>query len=135
MKPEENSIIEEFSLDESYFFDSYAFFEILKATIQYEKYTNVEIITSKLNIFELYHGLLRDEGEKKAKKALETYYKFAIDFDEEVIKEAAELKIALNKRDVSMTDCIGYAFARQLGIKFLTGDEQFEDMDNVEFAK
>ncbi len=34
-----------------------------------------------------------------------------------------------------MTDCIGYIFAKQLGIKFLTGDKEFENLDNVEFVK
>ena len=135
MKPEESSIIEEFSLDESYFFDSYAFFEILDANKEYKKYKNVEIITSKLNIFELYHGILRDHGEEKAQKAFDIYYQFAVEFDEEVIKEAVQLKIQLNKRDVSMTDCIGYCLAKQLGIKFLTGDTAFEYLDNVEFVK
>ena len=63
------------------------------------------------------------------------YYPFAVDFNEEVIKNSAKLKNELNKRDVSMTDCIGYCLAKQLGIKFLTGDEAFENLDNVEYIK
>ena len=39
------------------------------------------------------------------------------------------------KRNVSMTDCVGYILAKQLGIKFLTGDKEFEHLDNVEFVK
>ncbi len=34
-----------------------------------------------------------------------------------------------------MTDCIGYITARKLGIKFLTGDNKFEDKIGVEFVK
>ena len=48
---------------------------------------------------------------------------------------AAHLKKQLNKRNVSMTDSIGYCLAQQLGIKFLTGDTEFENMDGVEFVK
>lgn len=135
MKQEENSTTEDNLSDESYFFDSYAFFEILGGNKSYQRYVNVEITTSKLNMFELYHGLLRDQGEERAQKAFEIYYKFAEDFDEEVIKEAAKLKMILNKRDVSMADCIGYSMAKQLGIKFLTGDKAFEEMENVEFVR
>ena len=34
-----------------------------------------------------------------------------------------------------MVDCIGYMTAKRLGVKFLTGDREFEGMDNVEFVK
>ena len=122
-------------MTETYFFDSYAFFEILEGNENYRKYVNSKIITTKLNLFELYLGIVREESEENADKAFNKYYPFVQDFDENVIKEAAKLKFELNKRDLSMTDCIGYVFAKQLGIKFLTGDEQFKDMENVEFVK
>ena len=59
----------------------------------------------------------------------------AIDFNGEDIKKAAELRAEHKKRDLSMTDCIGFALAERLGIKFLTGDKEFENFDNVEFVK
>ena len=79
--------------------------------------------------------MLREKGETEAKEVLDLYYPFAIDFDELVIEEAAKLKNQLNKRNVSMTDCIGYVLSRRLGIKFLTGDKEFEDFEDVEFVK
>ncbi len=120
---------------ESFFFDSYAFFEILKANKNYSKYENAEIVTTKLNLFELYLGILREKGESEAKEVLELYYPFAVDFDENTIEEAAKLKNQLNKRNISMTDCIGYVLANKLGIRFLTGDKEFENLENVEFVK
>jgi len=43
---------------------------------------------------------------------------------------------ALNKkRNLSYVDCIGYIIAKQRNIKFLTGDKEFEYMENVEFVK
>jgi predicted nucleic acid-binding protein len=119
---------------ETFFFDTYAFFEIFQGGNAYAKYESAKVITTKLNLFELYLGVLREHDEESAKKALEKYYPFVKEFDQEVIKAAAQLKKTLNKRDVSMTDCIGYCFAKQLGIKFLTGDSAFEHMDNIEFV-
>ena len=117
------------------FFDTYAFFEILKGNTNYKKYEKAEIITTKLNMFELYLGILRHVNTEDAQKVLDKYYPFVTEFGQEVIKDAALLKIALNERDVSMTDCIGYCLAKQLGIKFLTGDSTFENLENVEFTK
>ncbi len=132
MNLEENSTTIE-KEGESFFFDTYAFYEILNGNKYYRAYVNSEIVTSKLNIFELYLIIMRDTNEEKAEEALAKYYGFCEDFDEVVIKNAVKMKRELNKRKLSMTDCIGYMMARQLGIKFLTGDEQFKDMENVEF--
>ena len=127
---------EEIYIEQNYFFfDSYAFFELLKGNPSYEKYKKVAIVTTKLNLFELYLGLLRDINEEIAEKYFDKYYIYIKEFDENVIKQAAKLKNKLNKRDLSMTDSIGYIFAKQLGIKFLTGDKEFENLDNVEFVK
>lgn len=135
MNLEENSIIIEKEQQKEYFFDSYAFYEIIDENKNYLPYLSAKIVTTKLNLFELYHGFLKDKNANIAEVSLEKFYPFAIDFDENVIKEAAKLKILLNKRDVSMTDCIGYCFAKQLGIKFLTGDRAFENLLNVEFVR
>lgn len=121
--------------EESFFFDSYAFFEILKGNKNYEIYKKCRIATTKLNIFEIYLGILRDINEETAKRYLEKYYHYVVDFDSNIIEEAAKLKNKFNKRNISMTDCIGYCTALTLGIKFLTGDKEFENFDNVEFVK
>ncbi len=137
MNSEENFITIENVEDEAqcFFFDTYAFYEIIKKNERYEKYLEAKVITTKLNLFELYHAFLKEGNESLAKSSLEKYYYFAHDFDETVIASAATLKKTLAKRDVSMTDCIGYVLAKQLGIRFLTGDEQFRDLENVEFVK
>ena len=134
MKQEKN-FIEDYNEKKSLFFDTYAFVEIIMGNSNYLSYSNVRIITTKLNMFELYHGCLKDKNEELGEVVVQKYSSFVKDFDYEVIKEAAKLKFRLNKRDLSMTDCIGYCFAKQLGIKFLTGDKQFADMENVEFVK
>jgi hypothetical protein len=32
-------------------------------------------------------------------------------------------------------DALGYSYSRKLGIKFLTGDKEFSEMENVEYVK
>ncbi|MBS3074141.1 PIN domain-containing protein [Candidatus Pacearchaeota archaeon] len=131
MKQEENFI----TINNHLFFDTYAIFEIIKGNPNYKKYTSFKVITTKLNLFELFHGFLKTHNNGLAEYSLANYLRFAVDFDERVIREAARMKLALNKRNISMTDCIGYCFAKQLGIKFLTGDREFESLPNVEFVR
>ena len=41
----------------------------------------------------------------------------------------------VNIANLSYVDYIGYILAKQRNVKFLTGDKEFENMDNVEFVK
>ena len=55
--------------------------------------------------------------------------------NENIAKEAAKFRKANYKRELSYIDCIGYALSKSMGFKFLTGDDFFEKMENVEFVK
>ncbi|MBS3075664.1 PIN domain-containing protein [Candidatus Pacearchaeota archaeon] len=120
---------------ETYFFDSYAVMEILKGNKNYDKYKDSDIVLTKLNLFEIYHNILKQFNEELAEEIINKYKVFAIDFDESVIKEAAKFRIQNIKKGISMTDCIGYILAKNIDIRFLTGDKEFEKLDNVEFVK
>ena len=45
-----------------------------------------------------------------------------------------QFRLSWKDRGVSITDCVGYIMAKKLGIKFLTGDKEFEKLDGVEFV-
>ncbi|MEK6836238.1 MAG: hypothetical protein AABX94_01070, partial [Nanoarchaeota archaeon] len=93
MRQEGNSIIVDEFEEEEFFFDSYAIFEILNGNVNYKKYESSKFVIAKLNLFEIYLKILRDSGEKKADEIMEKYCLFVADFNQEVIKEAAKLKI------------------------------------------
>lgn len=122
-------------MTEALFFDTYAFFEILNGNPAYAKYVQCGIVTTDLNLFELYAGLLARDEEVLAKEELEKYAPFAVRFDTEIIEYAAKFRRLNRGKNFSMADCIGYIFARRECIKFLTGDRQFAGMPGVEFAK
>jgi len=122
-------------MNDVYFFDSYAVMEIIKGNPNYKKYLDKNVVLIKENIFEIYLSVLRQIDKEKANSIIDDYYPCVIDFDKDVIKEAAELKLRHYKQNISMTDCIGYILAMKLGIKFLTGDKEFEGFENVEFVK
>ena len=122
-------------MTELIYFDTYALFEIIKGNSNYEKYKTATIIITRLNLFELFYGILKDYGETAALDTLKRYSDQYIDFDNETIIEAAKLRLLKKKQRLSMTDCIGYVTARKYGINFLTGDIQFKDMPGVEFVK
>jgi len=122
---------------ESYFFDTYALVELVKGDRNYLKYKSSNIVTTKLNLVELYAALLRDYDEKKAEFYYNFYSKYCININDDIIKEAVKLYLSMRKENKkpNYIDCIGYLIALKLDIRFLTGDEEFKNMKNVEFVK
>ena len=122
-------------MTEVYFFDSYAVMEILKGNTSYDKYKKNGIILTKLNLFEIYHSIIFQFDEGMAEKVYGMYSPHVVDFSDDVIKNAAKFRLRHMKKRLSMADCIGYVFSLKAGVKFLTGDREFEKFENVEFVK
>lgn len=124
----------------AYFFDTYALHEIVAKNPDYAEYAkNVRIVTTKLNLMELYYGLLMESGEEAAEQNYSFFQKFAIEVDDALIKQSMKFKAFIRsqnrKSNLSYIDAVGYIAARQRSIKFLTGDKEFRNLENVEFVK
>lgn len=118
-----------------FFADTYALIELAIGSQAYKQYLNALLVTTQYNLAELYYHFLRTYGVEAADSYYERYAPSAILVSDTSIREGMKLKLASKKEKLSYADCIGYALAQELGIKFLTGDQKFEDKDNVEFVK
>lgn len=118
-----------------FFFDSYALIEIYKGNENYEKYKEAKIVTSYIHVFETYYNLRKESSEEEIEDFFELLKNFCISLSFDWIKLATEFRIKNKRKDVSYADCLGYIIAKELKIKFLTGDKQFNDLPNVEFVK
>lgn len=119
----------------SYFFDTYAFYEIIGGNENYKPYLKVVIFTTKLNLMELHYGLIVRYGKDEADRIYDELRKFTVDVSDDIIKAANVFRKTHSKRKLSYVDCIGYMIAKSLDIPFLTGDKEFRDMENVRFVK
>lgn len=119
----------------AFFFDTYAFFEIMQGNKNYAPYKKCSIITTRLNLMELHYGLLRLYGKKNADTYYDRLLEFTVFFDDATVKKASLLKFFKKKKNLSYVDCIGYVLAQRMDVKFLTGDRQFADMENVEWVR
>jgi predicted nucleic acid-binding protein len=50
---------------------------------------------------------------------------------------ASEFRLSANRtgKKFSLVDALGYSYSKKLGIKFLTGDREFNGLENVEYVK
>lgn len=122
-------------LEQFYFFDSYAAIEIIKKNSSYLQYAEVPIVITIFNLAEIYYYSIRGLSSQKADEIYQKYREAVVEVDDETLKAAMQFRKQLKKQDISYTDCIGYIYAKQHNLKFLTGDKEFEGMENVEFVK
>ena len=122
-------------MTEVFFADTYALIEIIGGNKNYKPYTNTILLTTKFNLIELYYHFLHDYGKKIADKYLKLFSNLVIPVSYTSIQNGMLFKLNHKKEKLSYVDCIGYALATELGIKFLTGDEKFENKVNVEYIK
>jgi len=115
--------------------DTYALVEIIKGSANYKKYHKHFLLTTSLNIMELYYHLVNDRDKNVADKYYAHFMRFLIPITHSCIRSGMIFKKEHKKEKLSYVDCVGYVRAEELGIKFLTGDQKFEDKNNVEFVK
>jgi hypothetical protein len=116
-----------------FFFDTYAMFEILAGNPRYDKYSQYGIITTIFNLAEFNYNLKKEIAKERADELTKDYVGFIVDVEFDDLIEAMNLKT--KHRTLSIPDAIGYTMAKKHKVKFLTGDEDFRDFDNVEFVK
>ena len=116
-------------------FDTYALIEIIKGNPNYKKYTESDFIINKFILAELVYWLVKNYGTETAGNYFDKYEKMIKKIEKEVMIKAMKFRYENKNRKLSMVDCISYFQAKELGIKFLTGDKEFENFENVEFVK
>lgn len=118
-----------------FFFDSFALVEIIKGNKAYNEYLKETPVITKLNLMELYYYLLREKGDEKAEFYYNFYLPSCVPIPDEVIKAAMKFKLKFKDRRLSYADCVGYILSLSSNLKFLTGDKEFENLENVDFVK
>jgi predicted nucleic acid-binding protein len=119
-------------IENAYFFDTYAFFEILKDNVNYAAYRYSRVATTQFNLAE-FSWVLERENRPHAEEMVRHRSESLVPVETNDIISA--MKLRTQNKKLSIPDVIGYTVAKRLGIKFLTGDKEFEHMENVEYVK
>ena len=120
---------------QAFVFDTYALIEIINGNSGYAKYLDCGVVINEFIFAELCYKFLREGQIEKSNLYSEKYRQFIVTPDAETIKEAMSFRANNKKKNLSATDCISYTMSKKLKIKLLTGDQQFEKMDDIEFVK
>ena len=118
-----------------YFFDSYAIIELMKNNPNYDSFKDLKIITSVMNVGEVYNIILREKDKAMADEWFKNVNFELLEISSEFMVDAVYFRHINKNKNVSSTDAVGYTLSLKHKLKFLTGDKQFEKMPNVEFVR
>jgi|SRR3989344_6023829 len=139
-----------------YFFDTYAIIELIKGNLKYEFVKDFTIITGVMNLAEVYYALLLENKTTKFLTRPEFWVQkipkeFSrkekvdsvvgglnlqiLDVSPDTAIQGALFRYKNKKVNFSYIDSIGYILALSNNLAFLTGDKEFENLENVEFIK
>ena len=122
--------------NKAFFLDTYALYELALGNENYKEYfAGVESITTIMNLYELYYTLLRENLKLVAEDFFERFLSICVELEPNLIKEAALFRLQNKKLDLSYVDALGYIVAKRHNVLYLTGDDAFEKLPNVEFVK
>jgi predicted nucleic acid-binding protein len=120
------------------FADSYAFIAHLEGNERYARiFQKKSVVTSALNVLEVYSTLLRRIPEEEARRIATALIPLVTPVPPEVALRAGDFRQSMRsrRRDCSYLDAWGYASAIQLGVAFLTGDPAFRGIEHVSFVR
>ena len=118
-----------------YFWDTYAIAESIHGNLNYDKFSQEPVIITIFNLAEIYWFALKHYNEKQSEEIYENYKDCVVEINDETLKKAIKFRKDHKKKDLSYADCIGYTYALENNLVFLTGDKEFENLPGVEFVK
>ena len=122
----------------SFFADSYAIIEILKGNENYRHYQAGQLITTEFNICEVAFAVCRDYPDRTRQvmaRVRKIVTRVSTTDEDYCLGATMRRKTTSAGKKLSTIDCVGYAVSRRQKIPFLTGDREFEDIEDVEFVR
>lgn len=113
------------------FFDTYALLGVLQGAPAYEPFRRTPVFTHDLHLYELFTAILREKPDADPLFAVDALRPNRLPHSLTDLVDASVYKLSRAKDRISYADSLGYVLARGHGLRFLTGDEKFEGVDNV----
>ena len=120
-----------------YFYDTSVIYEYMIDNLNVVPYFEEpnEGKVSLLVIMETYFTLLKKAGEDAADESLRMLFPLMVIPTKTIIREAMKFRLGKEKLGLSYADALGYVYAKEHKMPFLTCDSAFKGLPNIIFAR
>lgn len=116
------------------YLDTYILCEIAQGNPKFKHYEDEIFIINDLTLAEFYGVLARDSSLSVAEQWLIKLKPCSFPVKLSSLLRASLFKNQLKHKHISFFDAIGYIYAQDQGIPFVTGDKEFKNLPGVEFV-
>lgn len=122
-------------IDKKLCFDTYVLVEMHKGNITFKSLLSDEFVIPYPILAEFFHVMYQEHNLRTAKYWVEQLKMFAQNISLQVWIRAAKYRYDHRKENLSLYDCLGYVFALENDLVFVTGDKQFKGKKGVMYVK
>lgn len=115
--------------------DTYPLVEIAAGNKNFISLLDQEIIITDITIAEFYYVMLQKYGYSNAAFWYKKLMPYCVSVSKDILVKAVIFRYNNKNKNLSFFDCVGYIYSKENNIKFVTGDKEFKDLNNVEFIK
>ncbi len=115
--------------------DSYALWEIQLGNPKFAAIMEKDFIVADWTLVEFYKTILREHNLVTADYWLRKLTPFCKKVELGLLIKAVQLQHRNKKRNLSLFDCVGYMFAVENNMQFVTGDKEFRNVPGVVFIQ
>ena len=118
-----------------YCLDTYALWEIQHANPKYSLFSNEPFVIAEWTFVEFYRSILKQYDKLTADYWLRKLQPFIRKVQIDTLLHAVVFQEENKKTDMSIYDCVGYTFAQENALLFVTGDKEFKEREGVLFIQ
>lgn len=115
--------------------DTYPLIEIATGNEKFASLLIDSIIIPDTTIAEFYYVLIQRYDIATAEFWYKKFAPYCAAVPKSIFIKAVQFRHENKKKNLSFFDCVGYVFSLENNYKFVTGDKEFEKLENVLFIK
>lgn len=115
--------------------DTYTLIEINNSNPKFVSLLDEEVVITDITMAEFYADMFRKYNEKTADYWHKKLGGFCKSVSRWVLIKAVKFRIENKEKNLSFFDCVGYIYAQENNMRFVTGDKEFKEMKGVLFIK
>jgi uncharacterized protein len=115
--------------------DTYALIEIHWQNPKFFHLINQQIVITDITMAEFYQWLYKEYDQLTADYWERKWEASCKSVSRNVLLRAVRFRQDNKKKCYSFFDCVGYIFAKENNMTFVTGDKEFKGLSQVEFIR
>jgi len=115
--------------------DTYSLVEIHNGNSKFAELLHEDPVITEITFAEFYANLYNKYNEKTADYWQSKLSTFCRSVSMDILIKAVKFRVDNKKKNISFFDCVGYLYALENDINFVTGDKEFQHLEGVMFIK